>query len=318
MNGVQPVPHSSTWALDGSRQPVNTTTPSDPSTSQSAWNRRSTTIPGRRRPRRRQIGTRNRQSTRTLGEWEGVGVRTTRRVALPIRMEPHGRLRGRSHCQPCERWTRRSPVLFPATCGPQGAAHDRARPSHRLSGPCFRLDGGPHQGPRRDRRPHGHGHGHAKVPRPALLPRSGHHEGLGGGLRCRAGGVHPRHAGEAALPGGLPDQGMALPGHQQPASTSSETASAGARSSRPSPSQTVHVPTRSSGCSRGSVATRSRRDRQDDEGHKEILLLRYYDDMSYAEIASVLEVKLGTVMSRLSRARSRLLEVIGEADHLRK
>ena len=52
--------------------------------------------------------------------------------------------------------------------------------------------------------------------------------------------------------------------------------------------------------------------------HKEILLLRYYDDMSYAEIASVLEVKLGTVMSRLSRARSRLLEVIGEADHLRK
>jgi len=52
--------------------------------------------------------------------------------------------------------------------------------------------------------------------------------------------------------------------------------------------------------------------------HKEILLLRYYDDMSYAEIASVLEVKLGTVMSRLSRARTRLLHVLGEADHLRE
>lgn len=52
--------------------------------------------------------------------------------------------------------------------------------------------------------------------------------------------------------------------------------------------------------------------------HKEILLLRYYDDLSYAEIASVLEVKLGTVMSRLSRARSRLIQVMGEAEHLRQ
>jgi RNA polymerase sigma-70 factor (ECF subfamily) len=52
--------------------------------------------------------------------------------------------------------------------------------------------------------------------------------------------------------------------------------------------------------------------------HKEILLLRYYDDLSYAEIAAVLDVKLGTVMSRLSRARGRLLAVLGEAEHLRK
>ena len=43
------------------------------------------------------------------------------------------------------------------------------------------------------------------------------------------------------------------------------------------------------------------------QDHKEILILRYYDDLSYAEIAEVLEIKLGTVMSRLSRARSRLL-----------
>jgi len=45
--------------------------------------------------------------------------------------------------------------------------------------------------------------------------------------------------------------------------------------------------------------------------HREILLLRYYRDLSYSEIASHLDVKLGTVMSRLSRARGRLLQVIG-------
>ena len=50
--------------------------------------------------------------------------------------------------------------------------------------------------------------------------------------------------------------------------------------------------------------------------HREILLLRYYDDLSYAEIADVLEIKLGTVMSRLSRARARLLGAMGEDTHL--
>ncbi len=48
--------------------------------------------------------------------------------------------------------------------------------------------------------------------------------------------------------------------------------------------------------------------------HREILVLRYYHDLSYAEIASQLEIKLGTVMSRLSRARSRLNQVI-DAEH---
>jgi RNA polymerase sigma-70 factor (ECF subfamily) len=46
------------------------------------------------------------------------------------------------------------------------------------------------------------------------------------------------------------------------------------------------------------------------EEHQEILVLRYYDELSYAEIAQVLDIKLGTVMSRLSRARQKLLEVM--------
>jgi RNA polymerase sigma-70 factor (ECF subfamily) len=48
------------------------------------------------------------------------------------------------------------------------------------------------------------------------------------------------------------------------------------------------------------------------EDHREILTLRYYSDLSYVEIAEVLDVKLGTVMSRLSRAKSRLVEVLDE------
>ena len=50
------------------------------------------------------------------------------------------------------------------------------------------------------------------------------------------------------------------------------------------------------------------------DDHREILILRYYDDLSYNEIADVLDIRLGTVMSRLSRARGRLGEVLG-ADH---
>lgn len=50
------------------------------------------------------------------------------------------------------------------------------------------------------------------------------------------------------------------------------------------------------------------------DDHKQILLLRYYDDLSYAEISDVLQVKLGTVMSRLSRARMRLLTVMEESE----
>ncbi|MEC8194156.1 MAG: RNA polymerase sigma factor [Myxococcota bacterium] len=50
------------------------------------------------------------------------------------------------------------------------------------------------------------------------------------------------------------------------------------------------------------------------DDHRQILVLRYYDDLSYAEIAEVLQVKLGTVMSRLSRARMRLSTVMDESE----
>lgn len=46
--------------------------------------------------------------------------------------------------------------------------------------------------------------------------------------------------------------------------------------------------------------------------HAEILKLRYYSDLSYAEIADTLQIKLGTVMSRLSRARGKLMEVLDD------
>jgi RNA polymerase sigma factor (sigma-70 family) len=40
--------------------------------------------------------------------------------------------------------------------------------------------------------------------------------------------------------------------------------------------------------------------------HREILILREMEELSYSEIASTMGVPLGTVMSRLSRARNRL------------
>jgi RNA polymerase sigma-70 factor, ECF subfamily len=42
------------------------------------------------------------------------------------------------------------------------------------------------------------------------------------------------------------------------------------------------------------------------EEHREIIVLREYEEMSYQEIAKLLECPLGTVMSRLGRARAKL------------
>jgi RNA polymerase sigma-70 factor (ECF subfamily) len=43
---------------------------------------------------------------------------------------------------------------------------------------------------------------------------------------------------------------------------------------------------------------------------REIIILREYEELSYQEIAAVLECPLGTVMSRLARARSKLRDLL--------
>ncbi len=47
-----------------------------------------------------------------------------------------------------------------------------------------------------------------------------------------------------------------------------------------------------------------------DYDQRSVLILRDIEDMSYAEIADVLEIELGTVKSRLSRARNNLMELL--------
>ena len=44
--------------------------------------------------------------------------------------------------------------------------------------------------------------------------------------------------------------------------------------------------------------------------HREIIILREYEELSYKEIATVLQCPLGTVMSRLSSARSKLRDLL--------
>ncbi len=45
---------------------------------------------------------------------------------------------------------------------------------------------------------------------------------------------------------------------------------------------------------------------------REIILLREYEELSYQEIAGVLDCPVGTVMSRLGRARAKLRELLSE------
>jgi RNA polymerase sigma-70 factor (ECF subfamily) len=47
-----------------------------------------------------------------------------------------------------------------------------------------------------------------------------------------------------------------------------------------------------------------------DENHRAVIVLRDIEQMSYAQIAEVLNINLGTVRSRLSRARSSLREMM--------
>ncbi len=46
------------------------------------------------------------------------------------------------------------------------------------------------------------------------------------------------------------------------------------------------------------------------EASRSILVLREYGELSYQEIAKVLDIPIGTVMSRLNYARNRLRELL--------
>jgi RNA polymerase sigma-70 factor, ECF subfamily len=47
---------------------------------------------------------------------------------------------------------------------------------------------------------------------------------------------------------------------------------------------------------------------------KEVLVLKAYSDLGYEEIAQTLKIKIGTVMSRLFRARQKLAEIISRGN----
>lgn len=47
-----------------------------------------------------------------------------------------------------------------------------------------------------------------------------------------------------------------------------------------------------------------------DEDHRAVLVLRDIEGMAYAEIAETLDIELGTVKSRLSRARTKMREIL--------
>jgi RNA polymerase sigma-70 factor (ECF subfamily) len=49
---------------------------------------------------------------------------------------------------------------------------------------------------------------------------------------------------------------------------------------------------------------------------REVLVLRDLQDLAYREIAAVTQVPLGTVMSRIARARRRLMQTVGSSEGL--
>ncbi len=54
-----------------------------------------------------------------------------------------------------------------------------------------------------------------------------------------------------------------------------------------------------------------------DQDSRELIILREYDELSYQEIARVLGCPMGTVMSRLSRARAKLRTALLTTPHFR-
>ena len=54
---------------------------------------------------------------------------------------------------------------------------------------------------------------------------------------------------------------------------------------------------------------------QIDEGYRAPLVLYYSEDLSYKEIAEVLEIPLGTVQSRIARAKTHLFQLLTATNH---
>ncbi len=50
------------------------------------------------------------------------------------------------------------------------------------------------------------------------------------------------------------------------------------------------------------------------DDHRKVLVLVDMEELSYRQVADILEIKLGTVMSRLGRARKRLRSILDEQD----
>ena len=50
------------------------------------------------------------------------------------------------------------------------------------------------------------------------------------------------------------------------------------------------------------------------ESEREVILLRHYSDLSFREIAGMLEIPLGTALSRAHRALARMREQLGDWD----
>ena len=75
------------------------------------------------------------------------------------------------------------------------------------------------------------------------------------------------------------------------------------------------VPTRPTQSDRLEVMDLESALRQLPDDQREVLLLVALEEMSYAEIAAVLAIPIGTVMSRLSRGRERLRQIMDGRQH---
>ena len=47
-----------------------------------------------------------------------------------------------------------------------------------------------------------------------------------------------------------------------------------------------------------------------DDAHRAVIVLRDIEGMNYSQISKVLDIELGTVRSRLSRARNKLTKIM--------